>query len=60
MFEKLLDDSSQIGCKSEYKVQTLPDSLAKKIDGFPENQEWLENVTSGDYQKYYNKQYSNQ
>lgn len=55
MFEKLLDDA--IGCKSEYKAQSLPDDLGKTIDWFHENQEWLENVTSRDYQKYYTKQY---
>jgi|GEM_PF-928868 len=36
---------------------TFEEGLAKTIDWFLENQEWLENVTSGDYQKYYEKQY---
>jgi dTDP-glucose 4,6-dehydratase len=27
------------------------------VDWYLENQEWLDNVTSGDYQKYYQKQY---
>jgi dTDP-glucose 4,6-dehydratase len=31
--------------------------LSKTIDWFLENTEWLENVTSGNYQEYYNKQY---
>lgn len=37
---------------------TFEQGLAKTIDWFLENQEWLENVTNGDYQKYYEKQYS--
>jgi len=32
--------------------------LSKTIDWFLANQEWLDNVTSGDYQKYYETQYS--
>lgn len=32
--------------------------LAKTIDWFMDNQDWLNNVTSGDYQKYYDKQYN--
>jgi dTDP-glucose 4,6-dehydratase len=31
--------------------------LSKTIDWYLENQEWLDNVTSGDYQKYYDNQY---
>ena len=37
---------------------TFEEGLAKTIDWFLENEEWLNNVTSGDYQKYYEKQYS--
>lgn len=36
---------------------TFEQGLARTIDWFLENQEWLKNVTSGDYQKYYEKQY---
>ena len=36
---------------------TFEEGLAKTIDWFLENEEWLNNVTSGDYQKYYEKQY---
>ena len=36
---------------------TFEQGLAKTIDWFMDNQEWLDNVTSGDYQKYYSKQY---
>ena len=31
--------------------------IEKTIDWYLENKEWLENVTSGDYQKYYQEQY---
>ncbi|MBO6186457.1 MAG: GDP-mannose 4,6-dehydratase, partial [Chryseobacterium sp.] len=37
---------------------TFEQGLGKTIDWFLENKEWLENVTSGDYQKYYDKQYN--
>lgn len=37
---------------------TFEEGLSKTIDWYLENQEWLNNVTSGDYQKYYDKQYS--
>lgn len=33
------------------------EGLEKTIDWYLENEEWLHNVTSGDYQKYYEKQY---
>ncbi len=33
------------------------EGLEKTIDWYLENEEWLENVTSGDYQKYYEEQY---
>ena len=32
--------------------------LEKTVDWYLNNEEWLENVTSGDYQKYYEKQYN--
>lgn len=34
------------------------EGLEKTIDWYLENEAWLENVTSGDYQKYYEEQYS--
>ncbi len=34
------------------------EGLEKTIDWYLENEEWMENVTSGDYQKYYEKQYN--
>ncbi|MCF6356710.1 MAG: dTDP-glucose 4,6-dehydratase [Draconibacterium sp.] len=33
------------------------EGIEKTIDWYLENEEWLDNVTSGDYQKYYNEQY---
>ena len=33
------------------------DGIEKTIDWYLENEEWLDNVTSGDYQKYYEEQY---
>ncbi len=40
-----------------YPSVTFEQGLAKTIDWFMDNQEWLNSVTSGDYQKYYQEQY---
>ena len=34
------------------------EGLAKTIAWYLDNQQWMDNVTSGDYQKYYDQQYS--
>jgi dTDP-glucose 4,6-dehydratase len=34
------------------------EGLEKTVDWYLANEEWLNNVTSGDYQKYYDKMYS--
>ncbi len=36
---------------------TFQQGLSLTIDWFLSNQEWLQNVTSGDYQNYYEIQY---
>ena len=36
---------------------TFKEGLAKTIDWYMNNQDWLENVTSGAYQEYYERQY---
>ncbi len=35
------------------------EGLSQTIDWYLENEEWLQHVTSGDYQKYYNEMYGN-
>jgi dTDP-glucose 4,6-dehydratase len=35
------------------------EGISKTIDWYLDNEEWMKNVTSGDYQKYYDKQYLN-
>ena len=40
-----------------YPSVTFEEGLSKTIDWFLENTQWLENVTSGIYTEYYNKQY---
>jgi dTDP-glucose 4,6-dehydratase len=37
---------------------TFEEGLSKTIDWYLSNEKWLKNVTSGDYQKYYHKQYN--
>lgn len=37
---------------------TFEEGLSKTIDWYLENKEWLQHVTSGDYQKYYETQYA--
>lgn len=41
-----------------YPSVTFEEGLQHTIDWFFENQEWLKNVTSGEYQQYYEKQYA--
>jgi len=38
---------------------SFEDGLFKTIDWYSKNKRWLENVVSGDYQKYYEEMYSN-
>jgi dTDP-glucose 4,6-dehydratase len=37
---------------------TFEEGLAKTIDWYLNNEAWLNNVTSGNYQNYYTKQYA--
>jgi len=37
---------------------TFQEGLEKTVEWYLENEEWLDNVTSGQYQQYYNKQYN--
>ncbi|MFN4762624.1 dTDP-glucose 4,6-dehydratase [Gillisia sp. Q332] len=47
--------SKELGWKPSV---TFEEGLGKTIDWYLGNEEWLINVTSGKYQKYYDKQYS--
>jgi len=38
---------------------SFEEGIERTIDWYLQNQEWLNNVTSGDYQKYYKQMYSN-
>lgn len=52
-------DATKINKELGWKPSvTFEEGLSKTIDWYLENKEWLGNVTSGDYQKYYEKQYS--
>jgi dTDP-glucose 4,6-dehydratase len=52
-------DASKINKKLGWKPSvTFEQGLEKTIDWYLSNEKWLHNVTSGDYQKYYEKQYS--
>ncbi len=51
-------DASKINKELGWKPSvTFEEGLSKTIDWYLSNEEWLKNVTSGDYQKYYQKQY---
>ncbi|OSZ80908.1 dTDP-glucose 4,6-dehydratase [Chitinophagaceae bacterium IBVUCB2] len=53
-------DASKINKELGWKPSvTFEEGLSQTIDWYLENKEWLENVTSGSYQQYYKKQYSN-
>ncbi|MGB0978445.1 MAG: dTDP-glucose 4,6-dehydratase [Croceimicrobium sp.] len=52
-------DATKINRELGWKPSvTFEEGLAKTIDWYLANEEWLNNVTSGDYQKYYNNMYS--
>lgn len=51
-------DATKINQELGYKPSvTFEEGLSQTIDWYLENEEWLNHVTSGDYQKYYNNQY---
>jgi dTDP-glucose 4,6-dehydratase len=51
-------DASKINKELGWKPSvTFEQGLAKTIDWYLVNEEWLKNVTSGEYQKYYEEQY---
>lgn len=52
-------DASKINRELGWKPSvTFEEGLAKTIDWFLENKEWMERVTSGAYQQYYKEQYN--
>jgi dTDP-glucose 4,6-dehydratase len=51
-------DSSKIQKELGWKPSLqFGEGLEKTVDWYLANEEWMNNVTSGDYQKYYDKQY---
>lgn len=52
-------DASKVNKKLGWKPSvTFEEGLSKTIDWYLENNDWLNSVTSGEYQSYYLKQYS--
>lgn len=52
-------DSSKLQNNLGWKPSLqFEEGLEKTVDWYFENQEWLNNVVSGDYKKYYDKQYT--
>ncbi|MGI8952526.1 MAG: dTDP-glucose 4,6-dehydratase [Chitinophagaceae bacterium] len=53
-------DATKITNKLGWKPSvTFEEGLSKTINWYLQNTEWLQDVTSGNYQKYYQEQYSN-
>lgn len=53
-------DSSKMKNKLGWEPSiTFEEGIAKTIDWYIENEEWLNNVVSGDYQSYYDSMYKN-
>ncbi len=53
-------DASKINKELGWKPSvTFEEGLAKTIDWYFENEDWLKHVTSGEYQQYYEEQYRN-
>jgi len=52
-------DASKLNQKLGWKPSvTFEEGLAKTVEWYLANEEWLNHVTSGEYQKYYNAQYA--
>jgi len=52
-------DATKINKELGWKPSvTFEEGLSQTIDWYLANKEWLQHVTSGDYQKYYEKQYA--
>jgi dTDP-glucose 4,6-dehydratase len=52
-------DASKISRELGWKpTVTFEEGLEKTVDWYLENDEWLQNITSGAYQKYYDEQYN--
>ena len=52
-------DATKINKELGWKPSvTFEEGLAETIDWYLQNEEWLQHVTSGEYQKYYEEQYS--
>jgi dTDP-glucose 4,6-dehydratase len=53
-------DASKLNQELGWKpTLQFEEGLDKTIDWYLANESWLENVTSGNYQNYYKKQYEN-
>jgi dTDP-glucose 4,6-dehydratase len=53
-------DSSKINSQLSWKATTnFAQGIKSTIDWYLQNKKWLENVTSGNYQKYYQQMYAN-
>lgn len=53
-------DASKINRELGWKPSvTFEEGLEITVDWYMQNEKWLDNVTSGSYQKYYNKMYNN-
>ena len=42
-----------------FRSLQFEEGIEETVKWYLENQEWMDNVTSGDYQKYYDNMYSN-
>jgi dTDP-glucose 4,6-dehydratase len=54
-----IDPSKTVKELGFYPETPFTDGIEKTIKWYLENQEWVEEVVSGDYQKYYNEMYEN-
>lgn len=53
-------DASKINKELGWKPSvTFEEGLSKTIDWYLENTDWMHRIVSGEYEKYYKKQYSN-
>ena len=52
-------DSTKLQCELGWKPsRQFEEGIEKTVQWYPDNQEWMDNVTSGDYQRYYEETYN--
>ena len=58
-YQWMTDEEDRKMMENSVKKERIEEGIEKTVRWYLDNQEWLDNVTSGDYQKYYETMYTN-